>query len=97
MKLFLFILGLLFFFPVLGRECQEWTEQKLKLGQKIKRLERLKRKNEKLFEKYQSNFSAKIKISSNLFIIQTRTESRALEISSLNKKMKEKSCQAKST
>ena len=97
MKLFLFIPTLLFFFPALGKECQEWAAQKSKLGLEIKRLKRLKTKNENLFEKYQSNFSAKIKISSNLFIIQTRAESKTLEINSLNKKMKGKNCQAKAT
>ncbi|MBG09161.1 MAG: hypothetical protein CME68_10410 [Halobacteriovoraceae bacterium] len=58
----------------------------------LKRLRVLKKENENLFDKYKNDFKAKIKISSNLFIIKIRSKTLSLRKKFLEKKHNKLRC-----
>ena len=76
-----------------GGECIALKIQTHRVNKRLTRLVHLKRRNEGLFDKYKNNFNAKIKISSNLFIIQTKSESLLLRKKFLQKKHNKLQCQ----
>ena len=73
--------------------CDATKREAKKVSRKFTKLMELKKKNEELFDKFKNNFNAKVKISSNLFIIQTRTEPLILRKKLLTKQRLQLRCQ----
>ena len=72
--------------------CKVSKREVQSVSKSLKRLRVLKKKNENLFDKYKNNFKAKIKISSNLFIIKIRSKTLSLRKKFLEKKHNQLRC-----
>ena len=77
---------------VTKEECKASKKELRNVSKDLKRLTDLKRKNEGLFDKYKGDFKAKIKISSNLFIIRIRSKSLNLRKQFLKEKHHQLRC-----
>ena len=73
-------------------KCKASKEELRSVSKDLKRLSDLKKKNEGLFDKYKGDFKAKIKISSNLFIIRIRSKSLKLRKKFLKEKYHQLRC-----
>ena len=73
-------------------KCVASKKELRSVSKDLKRLTDLKMKNEGLFDKYKGDFKAKIKISSNLFIIRIRSKSLNLRKQFLKEKHHQLRC-----
>ena len=74
------------------KRCAAQRKEFQVITKKLERLKKLQKENESLFYKYKSDFKAKLKISSNLEVIQIRSKTLNLRKKSLKEKLHRKSC-----
>ena len=78
--------------PTTKQECEASKKELQIVTKKLERLIKLKDENESLFEKYKSDFKAKIKVSSNLLIIHLRSKTLTMRKKSLKEKQNQINC-----
>ena len=82
---------------VTKERCNTSKKELRSVSKDLKRLTDLKKKNEGLFDKYKDDFKAKIKISSNLFIIRIRSKSLSLRKQFLKEKHLQLRCKGQNS
>ncbi|MBF0297513.1 MAG: hypothetical protein HQK51_02265 [Oligoflexia bacterium] len=75
---------------IANASCDPLKESLTEANEKQEKLFALKQKNQDLYEKYKDDINKKIKISSNLIILETKIEEIKIKISNLGKNIKEK-------
>lgn len=93
LKIISLVLFLLTSFQIRAELCKELCLKKKEADLKLKKIELFLSKNEKLKEKYKSDVSKRIKISSNIIILSTKLETQKVIIEGIIKEQGENRCQ----